>query len=411
MNDIRIIGPFAQMITMNGLPSKGPVSDDELEIIHRGGLAIKHDRVFKVGKFRDLRKEHASAPCIETEQDTVALPGFIDPHTHICYAGSRANDYAMRIAGKSYLEIAQDGGGIWQTVRQVRAARPKNLLEGILTRAESMLRNGVTTSEVKSGYGLTPESELKMLETVKLANKCSAVDLVPTCLAAHITPKDFDGDSGAYLEFMAQTLFTRLKAEKLSNRVDIFIEEGAFKAAEAISYLQRAKENGFELTVHGDQFTTSGSRVAIEVGAVSVDHLEASKPQEIEALARSRVTATVLPGASLGLGMQFAPARKLLDAGCALAIGSDWNPGSAPMGDLLVQASILGASEKLSNAETFAGITCRSAKALNLVDRGTLAENYLADLVGFPTNDYREILYHQGMLKPNLVLKKGNKVY
>ena len=348
---------------------------------------------------------------MEVEEKLVALPGLIDPHTHICFAGSRANDYAMRISGKTYLEIAKEGGGIWQTVQNTREASLENLKKQTLERANKLLQSGITTAEVKSGYGLNKESELKMLRAIRAVDQESPIDLVSTCLAAHILPRDFNGNSREYLDYLLHEVLPEIKHQNLASRIDIFIEEGAFHATEASNYLQRAKSMGFDVTVHGDQFTPTGSKVAIDANAVSVDHLEASTDSEIRDLADSGVVATVLPGASIGLGMQFAPARKLLDAGGCVAIGSDWNPGSAPMGELLTQAAIMSAVEKMSNAETLAGMTFRAAKALNLHDRGNLSAGKYGDIVGFPCDDYREILYHQGQLKPDLVIKKGQKIH
>jgi len=193
----------------------------------------------------------------------------------------------------------------------------------------------------------------------------------------------------------------------LARRVDIFIEDAAFTPDEARFYLYEAQKMGFETVVHGDQFTRGGSQFAAEHQAVSVDHLEALDTHDIETLARSEVVAVVLPGASLGLGLPFAPARKILDAGCCLAISSDWNPGTAPMGDLLLQATLLGTYEKLSIAELFSGMTIRAARALRLTDRGILKEGFLADICAYPTDDYREIVYRQGKLKPVKVWKRG----
>ena len=230
---------------------------------------------------------------------------------------------------------------------------------------------------------------------------------MPTCLAAHIVPRDFEGGAAAWLERLAAELLPRVRAEGLAERVDVFIEESAFSPAEALRYLRQARALGFEAAVHADQFTVGGSAVAVEAGAVSADHLEASGEEEIRRLAASGVVAVALPGASLGLGMRFAPARRLLDAGACLAIASDWNPGTAPMGDLLLQAALLGAAEKLTMAETWAAVTVRAAAALKLADRGVLAPGRLADLAAFPAADWREILYNQGRLKPAAVWKRG----
>jgi imidazolonepropionase len=196
----------------------------------------------------------------------------------------------------------------------------------------------------------------------------------------------------------------------LCTRIDAFVEKSAFSPEEIIPYLKKAKQFGFDLTIHADQFSCGGSQVAVALGARSADHLETSGEVEIQALAQSSTVAVALPGASIGLGMAFTPARKLLDQGAILAIASDWNPGSAPMGDLLAQASILATFEKLSTAEVLAGITFRAAAALGLTDRGKLTTGQFADFILFPTADYREILYQQGKMKPVEVWKKGEKV-
>jgi imidazolonepropionase len=337
----------------------------------------------------------------------VLLPGFVDCHTHICFAGSRAKDYAMRTAGKTYLEIAKAGGGIWDSVTQTRAADEATLTDLLLKRVQRHLAEGVTTIEVKSGYGLSVDGELRQLKAIKAAADKTHASLVATCLAAHMLPKDFEGTHREYLNHILQNLLPAVKQQRLANRVDIFIEESAFNANDALNYLSKAKQMGFEVTVHADQFTAGGSEVAIKARAVSADHLEASTDYEINMLAKSDTVAVTLPGASLGLGMPYAPARKLLDAGTCLAIASDWNPGSAPMGDLLMQAAVMGAAEKLCTTEVFAGLTFRAASALKLNDRGILAKGKLADMQAYPCDDYREILYQQGKLKPDKVWVSG----
>lgn len=294
------------------------------------------------------------------------------------------------------------------TVQKTRACDGKMLVELLLQRLARHASEGVTTCEIKSGYGLSVEHELKILHAIGEAAELQPVSLVSTCLAAHITPPEFESPA-MYLEHILAELLPIVSRESLAQRVDIFIEPSAFPAAIAASFLKRAMSMGFMATVHADQFTTGGSAVAIDVGAISADHLEASGDDDIKALAASSVTATVLPGASLGLGMHFAPARKILDYGCALVIASDWNPGSAPMGDLLMQASVLSAQQKLSNAETLSAVTFRAARALGLSDRGTLEAGKRADFIAFPVDDYREILYHQGKLKPSRVWIAGKE--
>lgn len=407
MKNQKLIGPFTQLLPMTGLSLKGAISDSEVSVLEASGILVVDGKIKSVGKFDILRNLHPDAEVFLLEGRNVGVPGFVDSHTHICFGGSRASDYAMRNAGKSYLEIAKAGGGIWDTVTQTRLASQKELEEGIVKRAKWHLENGTTTIEVKSGYGLSVAEELKMLRAIKESDTLVASDLVPTCLAAHMVPKDFQGTAEAYLEAMGNQLFPILKEENLAHRIDAFVEESAFSVVQIAPYFQKAKAMGFDITVHADQFTTGGSEVAIKFGAISADHLEASGEKEIRLLAQSNTIATALPGASLGLGCGFTPARKILDAGGVLAIASDHNPGSAPMGNLLVQATILGAFEKLSNAEVLAGITFRAAAALGLSDRGRLAEGFWADFLVFPTDHYNEILYHQGSLKPSMVWKKG----
>lgn len=396
----KLIGPFTQILTLAGLPLKGALSDDDLQVIPQGGVLVENGLIIAVDFFEKLRKENPSVQIEEITGEQVLLPGFVDCHTHICFAGSRAKDYAMRIQGKSYLEIARAGGGIWDSVVQTRAADEELLTGLLLQRVQRHLAEGVTTIEVKSGYGLETRSELKQLRAIAAASAKTRATLIPTCLAAHIVPRDFSGTQAEYLSYVFQDLLPVIKHENLASRVDIFIEESAFNADNALIYLNKARQMGFDITVHADQFTTGGSAVAVRSGAVSADHLEASKDAEIKMLANSDTVAVVLPGASLGLGMPYAPARKLLDAGACLAIASDWNPGSAPMGDLLMQASVMSAAEKLNTAEVFAGMTFRAAKALNLTDRGILAVGMLADMQAYPCGDYREILYMQGKMKP-----------
>ncbi len=408
---MKLLGPFKQLLPMTGLALKGTLSDDRLIVLKDAGILILGDKIQSIGNFKELKNTFQEAEIHELKGNHTGLPGFIDSHTHICFGGSRANDYAMRNAGKTYLEIAKAGGGIWDTVTQTRKASQEDLAKSTAKLANRHLKNGTTTIEVKSGYGLSIDEELKMLRAIQKANKRSSVDLVTTCLAAHMLPKDFEGSAKEYLDKMATTLFPILKAEGLANRIDAFIEESAFSAGQIAPYFQKAKKMGFDITVHADQFTTGGSKVAVDFEAVSADHLEASTQKEIDLLAKSGTIGTALPGASLGLGCNFTPARKILDAGGALAIASDHNPGSAPMGDLLTQAAILGAFEKLSNAEVLSGITFRAAAALKLKDRGQLAKGYLADLAIFHTTDYKEILYNQGNLKPCTIWKNGTKVF
>ena len=411
---MKLIGPFKQIVTLNNLPLRGKISDEQLEIIENGGILINSEnKIEEIGNYEVIanktKQSLSNSPTLQFS-NSVVLPAFIDCHTHICFGGNRANDFAMRNAGKTYLEIAEKGGGIWSSVQHTRNASESELLEKLLERINRLISLGITTIEIKSGYGLNVESELKMLRVMKKAQEKTEATLVPTCLSAHLKPKDFEGTSSAYLQYILTEILPKVKQENLSKRVDIFIEKSAFQPEESRKFLEKAKEMGFEITVHADQFTAGSSRIAVEVGAVSADHLEATIDEDIEFLANSETVAVALPGASIGLGEPFTPARKILNKNGILAIASDWNPGSAPMGNLITQASILATFQKLTTAEVLAGITFRAAKALNLNDRGILKKGMKADFVVFETDNFQNILYNQGSLVASEVYIDGERI-
>ncbi|MBN2481434.1 MAG: imidazolonepropionase [Bacteroidales bacterium] len=406
--DRKLIGPFVQLVTMDHMPLRGPLSDNDLEIIPEAGIILKDGRIELLGRYAEMRNTGISVE--EVAGDVVVVPGLIDAHTHICWAGSRAEDYAERLSGKSYREIAEAGGGIWSTILNTRKATSGELTEHTVQRAEQMMRQGITTIEVKSGYGLDVIHELKILKSIRDANERTTADLIPTCLAAHIKPHDFNGSSLQYLEMIVEELLPEVRTRNLSKRVDIYVDINAFTVDEARYYLTEARNQGFDILMHADQFTKGGTRLAAELGVLSADHLEVSGDEDITQIAGGSVIPVVLPGASLGLGTGFAPARKLLNAGAPLVVASDWNPGSAPMGNLLLQASILGIYEKMTVAETLASITCRAAAALKLSDRGIIRTGFEADLVAYPCKSVKELFYYQGNISPVYVWKKGLQV-
>ncbi|WET47537.1 imidazolonepropionase [Chryseobacterium indologenes] len=407
---MKLIGPFKQVVTLANLPLRGKLTDEQLEIIVDGGIIVENDTIQRTGDFETLKNENPAIEIETIEEEQVVLPAFVDSHTHICFGGNRANDFAMRNAGKTYLEIAESGGGIWSSVQHTKNASEGELLKTLLERIKFLVDLGITTIEIKSGYGLDVENELKMLRIIKKAQELTKATLVPTCLSAHLKPRDFEGSNPEYLNYILTEILPKVKEENLAKRVDIFIEKSAFQPEESKEFLLKTKDLGFEITVHADQFTPGSSRIAVEVGAKSADHLEATVDEDIDFLAQSDTVATALPGASLGLGEKFTPARKLLDAGAIVAIASDWNPGSAPMGNLITQASILATFQKLTTAEVLAGMTYRAAYALNLEDRGKLEKGKKADFVTFKTNNFQNVLYNQGSLKAEHVYIDGKRV-
>lgn len=404
---VTLYGPFSQIVTMAGLPKTGPINDSQLKIIENGGIRVKHGKIVEIGGYQSIKQD--SDHTCELGKHCVALPGFIDAHTHMCWAGSRAHDYALRLQGATYQEIAASGGGIIDTVRHTRAATASELASRLKERVQKHLLRGVTTCEVKSGYGLSVEDELKMLEVINAVNEELPSTLIPTCLAAHTRPAEFSSNK-EYLEVLKTELLPVIREKKLSHRIDIFIEEGAFNVKESEEYLSYAKNLGFTVCAHADQFHVGGSEVTANIHALSADHLEVTSARECLLLKEAGVIPVVLPGASLGLGIPFAPARMLIDHNLPLVIASDWNPGSAPHGDLLTQAALLGAAEKLTMAETLAALTSRARGALELEDRGTLEVENVADIITFPTTNYQDILYYQGSMSPGSVIIHGELV-
>ncbi|PDH42976.1 MAG: imidazolonepropionase [Rhodothermaeota bacterium MED-G19] len=391
---------------MANLPERGAIDDNSLHIIDDGGVIIEGEKISDIGSFSELNKNISNVK--EIEFPSILLPGFIDSHTHVCHYGSRSDEYSKRNSGVSYQQILEEGGGIHNTMNSTSNSTDDQLKQDTLRRLKRHFLDGVLTCEVKSGYAPNLDDEIRMLQIINEIDNKNEIDLIPTCLAAHVTPKSFES-SKSYLDSILNELLPKIKEDNLSNRVDIFIEENAFSVSEASTFLDKVKNN-FSITAHANQFTSGGVKVGVDNGAVSVDHLEVITDKEINYLSKSETTGVVLPGCSLGLGIPFAPARKLLDNNCKVSIASDWNPGSAPMGDLLIQAALLGSLEKLSNAEVLAGITCRSANALSLEDRGSLEKGKIADMIGFETNNFKDILYNQGKLKPSFICKRG-KIY
>ena len=261
---MKLIGPFKQIVTLANLSLRGKLSDEQLEIITDGGILIDQDKIFKVGNFNILQSENQNAQIEEIKGEQIALPAFTDSHTHICFGGNRANDFAMRNAGKTYLEIAESGGGIWSSVQHTRNVSEEELLKTLLERINVLLSLGITNIEVKSGYGLDVENELKMLRIIKKAQSQTVATLVPTCLSAHLKPRDFDGDNKAYLDYILNEILPKVKEENLSQRVDIFIEKSAFQPEESKEFLLKTKDLGFEIVNVGGIANFNGAKLTFQ---------------------------------------------------------------------------------------------------------------------------------------------------
>jgi imidazolonepropionase len=344
-------------------------------------------------------------PSLEGEVDEVdgrglcAIPGLVDCHTHACFAGDRVEEFALRASGASYEELHAAGGGIMSTVRATRAAGPEKLAAAVRTHRSWMLRAGTTTFEAKSGYGLDRDTELASLQAIRDEGG------IPTWLGAHAVPPEYD-DADAYLDFILTQVLP--DAAALAEAADVFLERGAFDAAQARRYLSACAEAGLALRLHADQFTEQGAvPLAIELGARSVDHLEATGAEGVAALGASDVAAVLLPASALFLARPMPPARALVEAGAIVTLATDFNPGSAFCESLPLVCSLAATQLKLSPAEALAACTVNAAHVLGRSGRlGRLASGYDADIVLLDAPDWRYLAYHLGgNLVTNVVLQ------
>jgi imidazolonepropionase len=384
-----LVRDLAQLATPAGTaaPLRGRAFG-EVEVIEDAYVLCAGASIEAAGRMRDL-------PRLEGEVDELdggglcAIPGLVDCHTHACFAGDRVEEFALRAGGASYEELHAAGGGIMSTVRATRAAGEEALAEAVRKHRGWMLRAGTTTFESKSGYGLDRETELASLRAVK------AADGVPTWLGAHAVPPEF-GDADAYLDFALAEVLPA--AAEIAEAADVFLERGAFDTDQARRYLTACADAGLALRMHGDQFTEQGAvPLAIELGARSVDHLEATGHEGVTALANSNVAAVLLPASALFLARPMPPARALVDAGAVVALATDFNPGSAFCESLPLVCSLAATQLSLSPAEALAACTVNAAHVLGRADsRGRLAPGYAADLVLLDAPDWRYLAYHLG---------------
>ena len=353
-------------------------------LIDDAALAWDAGRVVWAGAAADLPGRFAEADR-QSAGGRLVVPGLVDCHTHLAHAGDRADEFVERLRGTSYLDIARRGGGILKSVRATRAASAEELAEAAGGRLRAMIRQGVTTVEAKTGYGLTLEDELRVLRIYRALGAAGPARIVPTLLAAHAVPPEFAADRAGYVRLICEAMIPAAAAEGLADFVDVFVEEGAFTADEARTIFATAARHGLGAKLHADQLTdTGGAALAAEVGAASADHLECVSDEGVYRLAEAGVVAVSLPIATLVLGQEPLPARRLLDAGVRVAVATDFNPGSAPSASLGLALWLACTRQRMTPEEALRGATVEAARALRLGDgTGSLAPGSPADLAVF----------------------------
>ena len=392
-------------------PSKGSEMN-EVEIIKDGYIVVKDGKFIEIGSGEVDNKYIGENTTVEDAMGLTMTPGLIDPHTHLVHGGSRENEFADKLAGVPYMEILKKGGGILSTVNSTKKATFEELYEKAKKSLDIMLSFGVTTVEAKSGYGLDKETELKQLEVVKKLNEDHPIDLVSTYLGAHAMPKEYENNRDKFIDEIIEAL-PEIKEKKLAEFCDVFCEEGVFSIEETRKILLAAKELGFKLKIHADEIVTlGGAELSAELGAYSADHLMATSEKGMEEMARVGVIADILPTTSFNLNKEYANGRLMIEKGVAVALSTDYNPGSSPTENLQFAMQLGSLKLRMTPKEVITAVTINSAFS---VDRGneigSITKGKKADFVIFDTPNLEYIMYHFGINHTKAVYKNGVKVY
>ena len=396
----------------------GPQRGDrlgDLGLIEDGAVAVSGNSIVDLGPTNDLAAKYNATHTIDAH-GRVVMPGFVDPHTHVVFAGDRASEFEQRIAGATYMQIMNAGGGIMSTVRATRAASLDQLIEQTRARLDQMLLYGTTTAEAKTGYGLETATELKMLDAIEHLEHTHAIDLVPTFLGAHAIPAEYQGRADAYADLVVDEMLPAVSSlipHPSSLFCDVFCEEGAFNLAQTRRILERAKELGFSLKIHVDEFEPlHGTRLGVELGATSVDHVVTTPPGEVELLGRSHTIAVSLPGTPFGLAHKdYTPAKAILAAGGALALATDINPGTTWNESQQFIIALACRYLKLTQGQALAAATINAAHAIGRGGTiGSIEIGKQADVLIMSVSNYREIGYRYGTNLVETVIKRGKIV-
>ncbi len=417
-----IIHSANQVLTLAGAAPRRGQSQGDLAILRNGAVAIGGDKILAVGATLDLLGLADAHTRTINAEGKIVLPGFVDAHTHVVFAGDRANEFEMRLQGASYLDIQKGGGGIQSTVRATRAASLDDLIEQSRARLDAMLAHGTTTAESKTGYGLDVANEIKLLDAIGQLGAAHPIDLQPTFLGAHVVPAEFEGRGDAYVDLIVQEMLPAVRkwqdAARESKRdaplyCDVFCDEGAFTLEQARKILTAAKAVGFGLRIHADEFANlGGARLAAELGAASADHLMVTRPEDMRAMAGAGVVAVLLPGTTFGLGLtKYADGRAFVAADVPVALGSDINPGTCWCESMPFILALACRYEKLTPAQAIVAATINAAASLDRADRiGSLEPGKLADVLIADVPDYSHLAYRFGANPIEMVIKRGQIV-
>jgi imidazolonepropionase len=392
MNADLLITGVSQLVTARGRGPKHGAAMRELEVEHGASMAITGGRIAWTGPSSGWTGDASATFDVEGR---AVVPALIDPHTHAVWAGDRLADFDSRTSGKSYEDILKAGGGIRSSIRATAAATQAELIRLAVPRIRSLLRSGATTIEVKSGYGFTASAEIAMLEAIQAVRATTPARLLSTLLI-HIPPSDVV-ERAHYVANTCNDLIPEVAKRKLASAVDVFVEQEAWHVEEAAQILECAKLHGMAIKLHTEQFQrVGGLELGVRMGALSVDHLEACAPEQIALLASSSTVATILPGVTLHLGIPAAPGRQLIDAGAAVAVGTDLNPGSSPLFSTAAALALAVRLNGLAAGEALVAGTVNAACALGLMDAGRLEVGLAADFLVLEGSDWRELVYTLG---------------
>jgi imidazolonepropionase len=376
-------------------------------------MLVRDGAIIATGSSGEIEKQIPDDAEVVDATGRVVLPGFVDAHTHPVFAGNRVDEFEMRARGATYEEIAASGGGIHSTVRKTRAASEDELLAQARKHAQWFLRCGTTTVEAKSGYGLSVDEEMKILRVIQRLNKESAVEFVPTFLGAHAIPESFRNAPGQYVALVIHKMLPRVAEEQLAESCDIFCERGYFDLADSEKILRAAQEHGLRLRMHVDQLTNSGGAfLAARLRAATADHLEQANAAEIAALSEAGVQPVLLPGSVYSLGKTRYPrAREMIEAGLAVVLATDFNPGSSPTPSMQMVLSLATTQMKMTPAESVTAATINAAYSLNRGDKiGSLEPGKISNFALYDCEDYRELAYYFGMPLTHSVYVRGERV-